>query len=165
MWTKRQIIAEAFAELAIAGHVFDLTPDELAWGLRRLDTMIATWVSQGVALPYTQSLGADDSDLDQDAGIPLEAVEAVYLGLAVRLAAGKGKTLANSTKATAKAAFDALLSRNAADAVTEQQLASGTPRGAGRKPWRTVNRPFIPDPNTSPLQGDASGGLIFNSEG
>lgn len=163
-WTKRQLIEDAFGELALAGYVFDLSPEELQAALRRLDTMMATWGSQGLQLGHAASATPDGSDLDQDSGIPLEAVEAVYMGLAVRLAASKGKALASSTLRTAKAAFDALMSRAASADVQEQQLASGTPRGAGRKPWRTIHRPFVPTPDVSPLQGSTDGGLTFTGK-
>lgn len=163
-WTKRQLIAEAFAELALAGYAFDIDPEEEQGALRRLDTMMATWGSQGLQLGYAFGTSPDDSDLDQAAGIPLEAVEAVYLALAIRIAAGKGKTLAATTTRTAKAAFDALMSRAASAQVQEQQLASGTPRGAGRKPWRTVNAPFVPIPNVDPLQNTTDGGLNFSGK-
>lgn len=162
-WTKRQLVEEAYAELALAGYEFDLSPDEMEAGLRRLDSLMATWDAFGIQIGY--AIGTpSDSDLDQDAGIPLYACEAVYLALAIRLAPGKGKAIPSSTMRNHKAAYDALVSRLASSQVQEQQLASGTPRGAGRKPWRTTNRPFVDTPNTAPLKQDADGGLTFTGE-
>ncbi|NVO06789.1 MAG: hypothetical protein HXX19_13050 [Rhodoferax sp.] len=163
-WTKRKLVEEAFAELALAGYDFDLSPDELDTGLRRLDSMMATWSGIGIQLGYSMATSQDDSDLDQDSGVPMFANEAVFMSLAIKLAAGKGKALPSSTRTNAKQAYDAMLVPLTKAQVQEQQLAAGTPRGQGRKPWRTIN-PYVTSPNTSPLQVDESGGLDFNGLG
>lgn len=163
-WTKGAIVRQAFEELALAGYVYDLTDEELAAGLRRLDTMMATWGSQGLRVSYAISAEPDGSSLSDASGLPLAAVEAVYLGLAVRLAASKGKQLAPSTKVAAKAAWDALLARQATDDVREQQLRGGVPAGAGHKPG-VLSRPFLSNPNTDTLRPGADGGLDFTTLG
>jgi hypothetical protein len=81
------------------------------------------------------------------------------------MAAGKGKQLAPSTKTTAKAAFDALLSRQAAQDVREQQTRSGVPTGAGNKQGAGRPRPFLTDPNTDPLRNGDAGALDFSGLG
>ena len=43
MWTKTLLIEEAFGELALAGYVYDLRPEEMQAAGRRLETMMATW--------------------------------------------------------------------------------------------------------------------------
>jgi hypothetical protein len=154
MTTKHQLVADAFGELALAVNDFDITPEEEAQALRRLETLMATWASQGIRVGYVFG-----SDLDAESGLPLVADEAVYMALAVRLAAGKGKQLPPNTLRNAKAAYDALISAIARDQVQQQQLASGTPRGAGRKAWRTLNQPYVTAPNIDPLQVSADGGL------
>lgn len=164
-WTKGDIVREAYAEIALAGWVYDLDPEEIATALRRLDTLMATWQSQGLRLGYNLNadpLGSDEADAS---GLPLEAVEAVYMALAVRIAAGKGKALSGSTKSTAKAAYDALVSRQAGADIQQQQFRSGSPRGAGNKPWRNPNRPYLPTPTTKPLQDAADDGLTFAGTG
>lgn len=160
-WTKRQLVEEAFGELALAGYDFDLQPEEMQTGLRRLDTLMATWSGLGLQIGYSFGTTPTDSDLDQDAGLPLVAVEAVYLALAIRIAAGKGKVLSTSTKSAAKTAYDALVSYVASDQVMQQQPRADTPLGAGAKTWRTFRRPFVSTPDTSPLQVDDDGGLDF----
>lgn len=160
-WTKRQIVVQAFEELALAGYEFDLSPEELQSGLRRLDLLMATWTGKGIKVSYAQGLSPDESDLDDDSGLPMFAVGAVYTGLAKSIAASKGKTLPASALTTAKDAYDAMLSALARDEVKQQQWPSGLPRGAGNKPWRTFNRPFMTRPDTSPIQGDEDGGLTF----
>src|SRR5689334_941421 len=108
-WTKRQIVEQAFNELALAGYVFRLRPEELEAALRMLDTMMAEDAAQDVTVGYAFGLTPDSSDLDQDSGLPLFAVSATYLKLAIRLAASKGKSLLPSTIAGANRARTAML--------------------------------------------------------
>lgn len=159
-WTKRQLVTAAFNELALADYDFDLSPEEEQAALVKLDTMMATWSAQDIDIGYAFGLSPDDTDLDQDSGLPLVAVEAVYLRLAIAIAGSKGKTVANTTKAGAKGAYDALLSYVAHQQLREQQLPSTLPRGAGDKPWR-IDQPFMRKPDTSPLQIADDGGLAF----
>lgn len=143
-WPKQKIIEEAFGELALAGHVFDLSPDELQAALRRLDTMMATWQAKGIRLGYAFASDTVPSKLDDDSGIADSAVEAVFLNLAKRLAASYGKQLRPSTLATAKEAYDMLLGKAAMP--PEQQFPGTLAVGAGNKPWRTQGSPFMPQP-------------------
>lgn len=161
-WTKRQLIEDAFGELALAGYDFDLSPEEMQAALRRMDTMLATWSSTGINIGYAFGLTPTDSDLDQDAGIQLTAVEAVYLNLAARIAGSKGKAMPRTTLFNAKAAYDALMLGAAQAEAQEQQLDSTVPRGAGNKPFRQYTRPFMPQPDQGPLTQAADGGLTFN---
>lgn len=146
-WTKRQLIDAAYGELAMAGYAFDRAPEEDQAALVKLDAMMA---SADIDIGYAFGLSQDDTDLDQDSGLQLVDTEAVYMGLAVRLAASKGKTLQRSTITAARAAWDGLLSRDAHRQVKQQQLRAGVPRGAGSK---NLEHPFTPQPDTSPLQG------------
>lgn len=158
-WTKRQIIEQAFDELALADYNFDITPDEFQSAARRLDAQMATWNSLGLGLPYAFGGDPDSIDIDAESGLPMVAIEATYLALAVKTAASKGKALSQSTKTAAKAAYDALASSIARAEVQEQQYRAGTPKGAGRKPWRTVTQPFITQPDSSAMQIAPDGGL------
>lgn len=164
-WTKGDIVRKAFAELALAGWVYDLDPDEIADAMGTLDLLMAEWHSQGLRIAYNMGNGPSGSDESDDSGLPLVAVSAVYLALAVRLSSGKGKALTAATMRATKAAWDALVSRQASNDVREQQYPSGLPRGAGSKPWRTVNRPYMPVPTTTPLLNDPDGGLDFAGQG
>ena len=158
-WTKRALIEAAYAELALASYDFDLSPEEMLAGLRRLDSMMATWAGQGVQVGYVLGTSPDAGSIDDDSGLQSVANEAVYMSLACRIAAGKGKVLAPSTLRNAKQAYDSLLSHLASQQVQRQQLPSGTPLGAGNKPWRMTTRPFVSRPDTGPLRTDGDGGL------
>ena len=163
-YTKRQIVEMAFNELALAGYVYTLRPEELQMALQMLDTMMAEDSAQDVDVGYAFGTSPDDSDLDQDSGLPLIAVSSAYLRLAVRLAASKGKQLMPSTVAAARSAYDSLLSFVARGQVQQQKLPGTLPRGAGNKPWRGFNSPFFPPADLSPLQNAADGGLEFVGE-
>ena len=131
MWTKRELIREAFAELGLAAYEFDVSADEEQTALRRLDTMLATWEAKGVRIGYAFPSGPDASDPDDESGIPDAAVEAVYLNLATRLAGGFGKAVSPTLAGTAADAYNALLIRAATPAA--QQLPETMPRGAGSR--------------------------------
>jgi hypothetical protein len=133
-WTKQQIIEQAFGELALAGHVFDLDADTLESALRELDTMMAEWSGLGISIGYLLPATPDDSNIGDDSGIPNESVRSVYMNLASQLAASRGKTLTAQTLATAQRGYNILLGT----AVTPTSgQCSGLPRiGAGNKPWR-----------------------------
>lgn len=152
-WSKAQLIAEAFGELALQGYVFDISPEEQQTALRRLDTMMATWEARGIRVGYTTPTSPDESDVDADSGLPDSAVEAVYLNLAIRLASGYGKAVTVETKKAAREGYDVLLW--AAAQPIRQQLPSTMPRGAGNRIWRNSQRPFFPAPDTNPLQANA----------
>lgn len=157
-WTKRQLIEAAFGELALAGYVFEIKPEEVQSALVALDTMIATWAGEGVQIGYAFGLNPDDTDPDQDSGLALVDVEAAYMNLAVKIAASKGKQLQRSTMAGARAALSGLLSRSAHANLQRQQLPANVPLGAGNKhAWR----PFTPVPDTSPVQATSDTNLDF----
>lgn len=156
-WTKRQLIDEAYGELALQGYEFDISPEEQLTALRRLDTMMATWEAKGVRVGYAFPSSPDDSDPDQDSGLPDMAVETTYLNLAIRLAAGFGKQLSVDTRRSAREGYDTLLW--AAAQPIPQQMPSTLPRGAGNKPWGTTDRPFFNSPNTERLVSNDPGVL------
>lgn len=157
-WTKRQFVTQAFEEIGLAAYVFDLTPDQLQSAVRRLDSMMASWNAKGIRLGYPTPSDPDDSDLSEQTNVPDSANEAIYLNLGIRLAPGFGKTVSTETKASAKAAYDTLLSRAAMP--VEQQLPGNMPSGAGNKPWRYDN-PFLNHP-VDPLLAGEDGPIDFN---
>lgn len=155
-WTKRELITQAFEEVGLAAYVYDLSADQLQSCLRRLDSMMATWYAKGIKLGYPIPGGANGSDLDDDSYLPDYAVEAVYLNLGPRIAPAFGKMVSPDLKVSAKMAYDALLNKAAFPA---QQKLTWLPSGAGQK---TVDVPFLPAANTSPLQYGDNDELIFN---
>jgi hypothetical protein len=141
-WTKREIVTNAFEEIGLASYAFDLQPEQLQAGLRRLDNMMATWNSRGLRIGYPLTDSPSGSDLDQDSNVTDEAIEAIVGNLAVRIAPMLGKTVSPDTKAAARSAYMALLSRRS---TIPEMLndADAIPAGAGNKYWRVTGDPFL----------------------
>lgn len=143
-WTKRQFVLEAFTELGLAGYEFDLSPDMLNTGLRRLDSMMARWFAQyGFSVGYPLPVPAD-SDLDDATTVPFSDNEAIWRNLAVALAPSYGKTLSRDTTTGASVALRALLTKYATT-PTKAVDYTMVPAGAGYKtPSTSTGNPFLP---------------------
>jgi hypothetical protein len=160
-WTKGQLITEAFGELTLALHDFDITPEETQSALRRLEALLGTWAGKGLTLGYRFASSPDHVDANEDSGLPLYAIETTFLHLAERIAAGKGKQLSLTTRATARDGFDRLL--RAAAFPPAQQVPAGMPLGAGHKGPYLYGPRFTTGPTEGPLQIAEDGGLAFGS--
>jgi len=158
-WTKRQFVTQAFEEFGLASYVFDLTPEQLQSALRRLDTMIAAWNALGIRLGYPLPSSPQDSDLDEQTNVPDSSNEAHLHHLANQTGTSYGQEVHADTKATAKESYNTLLSRAAMP--MEQQLPSTMPAGAGNKPWRVYDNPFIRPP-VDPVLAGQDGPIEFN---
>ena len=157
-WTKRQFVVQAFEEIGYASYAFDLQPEQLQAGLRRLEAMMATWNGRGVRLNYPLSSNPDTAELDTSSNVPDAANEAIYTNLAIRIAPIVGKTASAETKQAARSAYLELLSRFTVP--QEQQFPATLPAGAGNKPWRQDN-PFLPGPE-SQIDAGPDGPIEFN---
>lgn len=151
-WTKQALIEEAYDELGLASYNFDLEPEELEKGRRRMDAMWALLESKGIRQGYNFP-----GDLNADSGLPDGAAEATVCLLALRLAPGRGKTVSPDTQHRATEGYAALMA--AAAIPQEQQLRSTLPRGAGNKSWWTAPGRFYPSADTDPLRTSPGGDL------
>lgn len=143
-WTKRQLITAAYEEIGLADYVFDLSPEQFQAACRKMDAMIAEWEPK-IKIAYHSADTPETTSIDSDSGIPSFANTAVYLNLAIRLGTMIGKNISPDTRASARMAYLDML--NAAMPVTlEYQMPQYLPRGAGQKPWRMENGPFMPQP-------------------
>lgn len=140
-WTKRELINQAYDEIGLASYAFDLSPDQQATAMRRLNSMMATWNAKGIRISYPLPGTASGGDLDDDSAIPDSAIEATYLNLAIRLAGGIGRPVPDSLKIAAKEAYNALLNTHAVP--LEKNLPVDLPLGAGNKPWRQSDNQYI----------------------
>ena len=138
-WTKREIITQAFGELGLASYVFNLTAEELQDAMRRLDTMMGIWTTRNIIFDpvYPQPATYGTGDLEDDTNAPDDALEPMYLNLAIRLAPSFGKTPSPDTRAAAKAGYTTMLGQYV---VGAQVSLKGTIKGAGAKQPVT---PFI----------------------
>jgi hypothetical protein len=154
MPTKRQVVVEAYEELGKASYEFDLNPDMLQSGLRRLDGMMAEWGgTMGVRVGY--SGGAGEGSIDADTQVPDWAFRALYLNLALSLAPTFGKTVAPETMRAAKAAIDAVMARTVP--VAPRNLGGGY---AGAGAWGGWPQRNLPQP-VQPLVAGRDGFTIL----
>jgi hypothetical protein len=158
-YSKRQFVTAAFDEIGLASYVFDLTPEQLQSALRRLDAMMASWNALGIRLGYPLPSSPQFSDLDAQSEVPDSANEAIITNLAIKLAPSYGKQVMPDTKATAKETYNTLLSRAAMP--MEQQMPGTMPSGAGNKPWRVYDDPFLRQPYDPVLAGQ-DGPIEYN---
>ena len=156
-WTKRQYIEQAFEEVGLAAYVFDLTPEQLQSALRKLDAMMAEWNAKGLRLGYPLPSSPQDSRLDEQTYVPDLANEAIYTNLGIRIAPSFGKGIMPDTKGIAKMAYNTVVQAFAGP--IPQQLPRTMPLGAGNKPWRRYDDPFVPQPVDPVLAGD--GGVLI----
>jgi hypothetical protein len=157
-WTKRQFVTQAFEEIGYASYAYDLQPEQLQSGLRRLEAMIATWNGRGIRLGYPLSANPDNANLDDATQVPDASNEAIYANLAIRIAPIVGKTVSAETKRIARSAYTELLSR--CTKPNEMQFPHTMPSGAGNKPWR-IDTPFLQVPD-DPIDAGEDGELNFN---
>ena len=156
-WNKRQLVAQALEEIGLSPHAFDIAPEQWQSALRTMDAMLALWDASGLSFGYALPANADDSDLDEEAGIPDTTVEAVYLNLARRLAPRFGKVVSEDTKTNGKIAYDALVNAFAGR-PPQMQYPSGMLRGAGNK---CPTRPFMSEPTDDALSVGDNDSLVF----
>lgn len=160
-WTKRQFVTQAFDEIGLAAYVFDLSPEQLNSALCKLDAMLASWNAVGVRIGYPLPASPNDSDLDQDSGVPDFANEAIYLNLALRIAPSYGKVIMPETKQFANTAYHNLVNQTI-QPILQYQLPTTMPLGAGTKYWRNYNNPFVVPAATEPLLAGPDNEIQFD---
>lgn len=159
MWTKLDLIAEAFTEIGIPGHQFDATPEELQGALRRMDSMMATWQARSINVGYAMPGTIGGSDVNDASGLSDTANEAVYLGLAIRIAPSFGKQISPDTRIAARNAYELLLLPSA---QPQTQQFPAMPMGAGNRTQQ--GRYFLDEPDDSPLTQGAGESLAILPE-
>ena len=158
-YSKRQFITAALEEIGLASYVFDMQPEQLDTARRRLDAMMADWNGKGIRLGYPIPSSPQDGDLDEETNVPDSAYEAIICSLGIRLAPSYGKTVMAETKVVAKQGYDILLQR--ATYPLEKQLPNTMPSGAGNKPWRVYDNPFVRPPYF-PVDAGPDGPIEYN---
>jgi hypothetical protein len=121
--------------------------------------MMADWNGKGIRLGYPLPGSPQDSELDEPTLVPDSANQAILTNLAIRLAPSYGKMLMPETKAVAKDSYNTLLQR--ATAPIPQQLPATMPSGAGNKPWRVYDNPFLRPP-VDPVDAGPDGPIQYN---
>jgi hypothetical protein len=145
-WTKRQFLEAAYEEIGLAGYIFDLSPEQLQTAVRKMDSMVASWNALGIRIGYPVASNPASIDIDQETGVPDSANEAIYCGLAMRLAGGLGKQVTAQTAATAHNGYTAMLTR-AVQAIPVQ-MPRTMPSGQGNNRY-LQGRVFVNPPSES----------------
>ena len=149
---KRDLIALAFEEIGIANYVYDISPSQWQSALKRMDVMVAGWNANGIRIAYPLPSYVGGSDLDQDVPVPDYALETIISNLAIRLAPSYGKVVSEQTKMVADTSYYQMCNQSALPTPLKQ-LPQEMPRGAGLKPWRNYNNPFLNKPVDPLLAG------------
>ena len=157
-YSKRQFISAAFDEIGLASYAFDLQPEQFEAALKRLDAMMADWNGKGIRLGYPLPISPQYSDLDAQSEVPDSAFESIICNLAIRIAPSYGKQVMPQTQIAAKSAYQTLLSR--ATMPPEMQLPGSMPSGAGNKPWRVYDDPFLRRP-IDPVLAGQDGPIVY----
>lgn len=157
-WTKRALIEMAYEEIGVSSALgYDLTSDQVALALNRLDAVMATLYQSGYRLGYNSPAEYKGGDPDDDSGIPNGANEAVYLSLAIRLAPTIGKMIAPQTKAAHRRAMNALAQYS--DIPTVKRDTTAAPAGAGSTRDYRVTEPFLDPAYDDALSANLPGDL------
>ena len=123
---KQTIIEMAFEELTISGFEFDITADEVAKALRRLNVLMAELPEMGYNFPLEE-----DGSASEASGLLEADLQAVVALLAVRLAPMIGKTLSPDFRSTANRSMAILRAKYATIPILD--YAPLTQRGAGAR--------------------------------
>ena len=158
-WTKQQLVEAALEEIGLASYIYDLSPEQLLSAVKRMDAMVSGWNTNGIRIGYPLVSDPDNSLLNTDTGIPDFAAEAIFLGLAIRIAPSYGKSVPIETKANYDLAYNNMCNAVALP-VPERQLPGAMPKGQGVKPWRNYNSPFI-NPSEEGILAGGDGQITF----
>lgn len=129
MTTKEDLVNAAYAEISLAGYVFDIDPEEKQTALMRLERMAAAMDARGIRIGY--NLAGADAQLTDPVGIPDWAEEAYYTNLAKRLSVTLGKQLLPETLIAAKEGMETLLLGSMH--IPQMQMPRHMPIGTGNR--------------------------------
>lgn len=130
MTTKGDLVNAAYEEIALAGYVFDLTPEERNGALMRLERMASGWDARGIRLGY--NLAGSLATLNDVVGIPDWAEEAFYTNLARRVATPLGKQLHVDTIRAAADGYRTLCLVSQ-QSIPQMQMPRHMPIGLGNR--------------------------------
>lgn len=150
MTTKRQIVELAYASVGLAGFAVDLQPEQMEHARRILDSQMATWNIKGIRLGWPIPSSPSGGDLDDETNLPDWALEATYLNLGIRIAPMHGKAVTPDFKASARAAYDAMLI--SVVRPVGRRMPGGYPLGAGHRTFSGAS--WSADPETTISTGN-----------
>lgn len=147
MWTKQEIVQQAFEAIGLGSYVYDLDAGQIQGALTKLEAMIASWEANGIRIAFDFG----EKPL-AEMEVPDYAVEALYTNLALRLAPTMGKQVHPDLEKIAAESLGNVANQTAIP-TPERHMPTTMPMGAGHKPWRNFNNPFIRPPKPEILAG------------
>lgn len=139
--SKRDLIERAYEEMGMAGYEFEISPEEDASALRKLQSMMAELEeNENISLGFYFVENGYGSVADPS-GIPAGAVNAIATLLGFRLAPSQGKAMAGESKAALSRAMTLL--RGKYTTIPSMMLGRQTIRGAGSRWGRGWYGPFF----------------------
>lgn len=139
--TKRQLVEQAYNECMINGWELDITPEEKAMALTRLDMLMNELAGRGLSLNYNFPTAIGGSNLNDTLGCDDQAFYGLAVLLAERLAPTTGKTQSLASRQALDAAMKAVRAM-AQQLVPTVHYGNGTAWGSGNKPW-SQRYPFV----------------------
>lgn len=139
--TKRQIVEMAYEECSLAGYEFNVTPEELFGGLRKLDALMAEWAQSSKDLGYNFPATFGGGDLEDVSGIPDAAINGTAISLAMAIAPAMGKQMSAESRGRLAKSMAVVSTMCAKKSV--QGWARNTVSGAGNRRW-SWGSPFMP---------------------
>lgn len=161
-WKKSRLVQKAYGAFGLQAMAFSLTPEMQGDACDILDAMMAAWGTQyGIRIGYNNGSNSATGvpNPDQDSNLPDHANEAVYLGLADRLADTIGKQLSVRMVIRGQLTFDTLVSWCQSNSIPNMQYRRNTPSGAGNKPYQTGASPIFIQSPVDQLETGADGFL------
>ncbi|PTB28847.1 hypothetical protein C9I56_11190 [Paraburkholderia caribensis] len=140
MTTKIEIVNEAYAQLGLANYVFDLQPEEITTGIRRLDRMMAQWDAAGIRIGYNLPPEASVSNANDIINVPDWAEQAMIYGVALLIAPTIPKVPTPDLRKSAQDSYDVLLYGNYE--IPQMQMPRHMPIGLGNR-RNTKNQQFF----------------------
>jgi hypothetical protein len=131
MTTKGDLVNAAYEEIGLAGYVFDIQPEEVQTGVRRLERFMLMLDGRGIRLGYNASASASQANANDDSGIPDWAEDAVIPLFALRLAPTIGKQVHPDTRLAARRGLNALLVGTYT--IPKMQMPRHMPIGLGNR--------------------------------
>lgn len=146
---KVDIINQAYVELRISGITVDPTPEDLEWGLIKLEAMAAEFAGRNICGGYNFE---EEPDPNCESGLSIQYQQAYTTNLAVRLAAAFGKVANQHLNMQASQSLSGISALSAAQRQTT--YPSRQPIGSGNSRLFTRFRRFYPQTAQAPISCD-----------
>lgn len=140
MTTKGDLVNAAYEEIGLAGYVFDMQPEEIQTGVRRLERFMMMLDGRGIRLGYSAAASARDASANDESGIPDWAEDAIIPLFALRLAPTLGKQVHPDTQIAARRGLNTLLVGTYT--IPQMQMPRHMPIGLGNR-RNTKNQQFF----------------------